>query len=80
MGHIEPISAVVRIGGTYGQPFTWAAALRYTDPQTVEIMAVTRSPTLSEWRALKKTLNDAGITTAFFTRIKNGKKISHRVK
>lgn len=78
-GHIEPLSAVVRVGGAYGQPFTWAAALRYLDPQTVEIVAATRAPTPSEWRELRQVLTSSGITRAVFTRVKNGEKTQHEV-
>lgn len=63
-GHIEPLAAVLRIGGEYGEPYTWAATLRYLSPTEVEICGVTVSPTPGERRAIREVLRANGIHRA----------------
>jgi hypothetical protein len=68
-GHIEPLSGILRIGGEYGQPYTWVATLRYISPTEVEVMGATVAPTPSERRAIRDVLKSAGINKAFYYRM-----------
>ena len=62
VGHLEPLSAVLRIGGAYGEPYTYAVPIRYLSPTTVEVLGAVRAPTPSEWRAVQEVLRAAGVT------------------
>jgi hypothetical protein len=77
LGHIEPLAAVLRVGGAYGEPWTWAATLRYLSPTEVEVLAAERAPTLSEWRAMRAVTIEAGIRTAHLARCRNGTLARH---
>lgn len=61
-GHIEPMSALIRIGGAYGEPWTWAGVLRYDSPTSITVEGVERAPTLAEWKAAVRVVDAAGIT------------------
>lgn len=67
-GHLEPLSAVLRIGGVYGEPYTWAAAVRYRSPTEVEILGASRCPTGSEWKAAIRVLRTSGVRLMRFSR------------
>lgn len=67
-GHLEPISALIRIGGAYGEPYTWAASLRFVSPTEVEVLGATRAPTPQERRAIREVLHANGIERAFYVR------------
>jgi len=67
-GHLEPLAAVIRIGGHYGEAWTWAAIIRYLSPVEVEVMAVMRAPKPSEWRAMKEILLASGVRIGHFAR------------
>lgn len=67
-GHLEPLAAVLRIGGAYGEPYTWAATVRYLSPSVVEIIGAIRAPSPSEWRAAVRVLRASGITRFSFDR------------
>lgn len=71
-GHIEPTAGVMRIGGAYGEPWTWAAAVRYVSPFVVQLMAVERAPTLAERRAIREVAIAHGITEVRFCRKTGG--------
>lgn len=77
-GHIEPLAGILRIGGEYGQPFTWSATLRYITPAEVEVMGALRAPTLEERRAIRDVLRESGVERAFYLR-RNGE-IERRVE
>lgn len=82
-GGIEPLSGSIRVGAEYhkhGDPFTWAAGLRYLSPTEVEIVAALRAPKPSEWRMLWDTLHAAGITRVNFNRQRDGKKERHEIE
>lgn len=70
VGHIEPLAAVVRVGGPYGTDYTWAATLRYLSPTEVEIVGAVRAPTPAEAEAVKEVLLAAGVTVLHITRKK----------
>jgi len=67
-GHIEPLCGLLRVGGAYGEPWTWAAVLKYDGPASVVVSGVERPPTPSEWRAAVQIGKDAGITSFRFLR------------
>lgn len=71
-GHLEPLSAVLRIGGAYGEPFTWSGMLRYLGPSEVEFVGIARKAELGERREIPKVLRAAGIRYAWFKRISRG--------
>jgi hypothetical protein len=73
LGHIEPLSALLRLGGAYGDPWTWAAVLRYDSPFKVEVEGVDRAPSPSEWRAALKVLRAHGVTEVYFHRAGDSK-------
>ncbi len=55
--HIEPTAGVIRVfadGHGYGDPYTFAASLRWIDRETAEVLAALRAPTPSEWRAMRQ--------------------------
>jgi hypothetical protein len=79
---LEHLASVIRVypnGGKYGDPYTFCAAVRHLDRESVEIVGALRSPTPSEWRAIRAALVEAGIVKAMFTRIKDGVKSRHQV-
>lgn len=71
-GHLEPLAAVLRIGGAYGEPYTWAATIRFITPTEVEVVGVTEAPTPDERRAIREVLKSHGIKKAFYVRHKDG--------
>lgn len=77
-GHLEPLTAVLRVGGAYGEPYTWSATVRYLSPSSVEILGAMRSPTPSEWRAMRAILKADGVTTVLFVRHKDDTICEHR--
>lgn len=72
-GHIEPVVGILRIGGAYGEAYSWAVLVRYLSPTEVRLEAITRAPTRAEWRAVRRVLKEAGIEKFSFTRRKGGK-------
>lgn len=69
-GHIENLAGVLRIGGAYGEPYTWSASVRYLSPKKVEVMGAIRSPTLSERKAIGEVLKQYGIDEAVYYRMR----------
>lgn len=78
-GHLEPLSAVLRIGGAYGEPYTYAVPVRYVTPYEVEILGATRAPTPSEWQGVVDTLKSAGVKVFRFDRRDESSVIEHTV-
>ena len=72
------MSAMLRIGGAYGEPYTWAAGVRYINPFSVEIVGAMRAPTPSEWRAMRAVLKASGVTSVLFVRHKDDTICEHR--
>jgi hypothetical protein len=79
MGHLEPLVAILRVGGEYGEPWTWAAVVRYLSPTEVRIEAAQRAPTPSEWRKSVQILKAHGVNRIIFERKKNGITSEHVV-
>ena len=77
-GHLEPLTALLRIGGAYGEPYTWAATVRYLSPSSVEIVGAMRAPTPSEWRAMRVILKASGVASVLFVRHKGDALSTHR--
>ncbi len=67
-GHIEPIAQILRIGGAYGERYSWAAFMRHLSPTEVELMGVDRAPTPTERRAARVVLKAAGVTKVHICR------------
>lgn len=64
MGHIELLSAVVRVPGAYKEKCSWGAAICRIEPGHVEVLVADRMPTVEEMHDLRETLIAAGITRA----------------
>lgn len=78
-GHLEPLAAVLRIGGAYGEPYTYAVPVRYVTPYEVEILGATRAPTPSEWRGVVQTLKAAGVRLFRFDRRDGSAVTEHQI-
>jgi hypothetical protein len=78
--HLEPLAAVVRAGGNYGEPYTWVATVRYLAPNEVEIVGAMRAPKPSEWRAMAAVFRQQGVRTVWFVRHHDGEIERHRVE
>lgn len=78
-GHIEHLSGVLRIGGGYGEPYTWSATIRYLTPTKVEVLGAVRSPNLAERKAIAEVLKSHGIEEAVYFRKKDGKIKEYRL-
>ena len=76
-GHLEPLTAIMRIGGAYGEPYTWAATVRYLSPTSVEIVGAMRAPTPHEWRVMRAVLKATGIISVLFVRHKGDTAHTH---
>jgi len=76
-GHLEPLAAIIRIGGAHGEPYTWSATLRYLNPTEVEILGAVRAPTPSEWRTVKRICKAAGIRRGLIRRVRGGMLVAH---
>lgn len=77
-GHLEPLTALIRVGGAYGHPYTWAATVRYVSPEEVELMGATRAPTPRESDAVKDVLRAAGIRVLIVKRMRGDRPVVRR--
>lgn len=69
--HIEPIAGVARVfeaGKVWGDSFVWSCALRWRNFTEVEVLGVTKAPTVSQMRALVDALRAAGVETIILKR------------
>lgn len=60
---IEPIAGVIRVyrsGRSYqnGDPYEWAASVRWLSRDTIEILGVDRPPSIAVWRSIRAFLED----------------------
>ena len=79
---IEPLAGILRVfkhGGTYGDDYEWAAAIRYISPTEIEFVGATKPLLPSMWRDGCKQLKELGIKKIKFKRIKNGVETDHYV-
>lgn len=77
---IEPLTSIIRVhkdGGGYGDPYEWAATVRWIDPKTVEICAAVKNPKIGEARAIVSALLACGIKNIIIKRQRNGKEETH---
>lgn len=83
VAELEPLTSqlrIFRVGGHYGDQYTWTCTVRWVSPQEAELMAVVDFPDLTMRHAIADAMNVAGAKFVFFTRIKNGKKKFIRVE
>jgi hypothetical protein len=78
--HLEPLSAVIRVGGAYGEPYTWCATVRYLAPDEVELVGAMRAPKPSEWRAMATVFRQTGVRIVWFERHHGDQIDRHRVE
>ncbi len=79
-GHIEPLSGILRVGGSYGEHCTYSVTLRYLNPEEVEIMGAERAPTFTEVASMKFVLALAGVKWFWISRLKQGTLRKRRYK
>jgi hypothetical protein len=79
IGHLEPLCALIRVGGEYGEPYSWVATIRYVSPTDVEIVGAQRAPKPSEWKAACLVMKDAGIFRVTFVRKRSNNSRSHQI-
>ena len=81
VGHIEPLSAIIRLGGAYGDPFEWSAVLRYDEPDQVEVMAVCGVKlTRRHWLQVERVLYASGVRRMWFWRTHHQKSRIYTLK
>lgn len=73
-GHIEPLSAILRIPGGYGEAYDWCCVVRYLSPFEVQLDATLIAPNLKQARNIKNLCKASGILRCTMVRIKQGKK------
>jgi hypothetical protein len=74
---IEPIGGVVRVwagGSSYGDPYEWAASVRWLSREEIEILGYTKPITRDVWRAIIKTCNESGIKKILAVRYRAGQR------
>lgn len=73
---IEPFAGVVRFWDNeeaqHGDPYQWAASVRWVDNETIEIAGITQPPTQAIWRAVKDAAREFGAKQIVFIRYKDG--------
>lgn len=68
-GHLEPLSAILRVGGAYGEPFIFAVGIRYLTPTHVEIIGLNNHTVKpSEFKAVMQILAAHGVEQAWYKR------------
>ena len=60
---METLTSIIRVfkeGKSYGDAYEFSAAVRWINPERVEIMGTLRAPRPSEWRAMQECLKAHG--------------------
>lgn len=74
--HIESFAGVIRYwdneNAQHGDPYQWAASVRWVDRETIEIAGITQPPTPTIWRAVKEAAREHGLKQVLFVRYKDG--------
>jgi hypothetical protein len=74
---IEHFAGVVRYWESpeskYGDPYQWAASIRWINHETIEIVGITQPPTPAIWRAVKAAAAENGAKQITFVRHKDGR-------
>ena len=71
-GHFEPISGILRVfedDKNYGDDYIWCVTVRFLNLTTVELLGITKAPTPSIWRAVRRVLFDMKIDTVVIYKI-----------
>lgn len=74
--HVEILSGIVRVfapGKSYGDPYGWAATLRWVDHESVEYLGALRAPSWEEREAMTLKLREIGVRFVVIKRIKDGR-------
>jgi hypothetical protein len=65
--HIQHLSSVVRIwfndDSKFGDPYDWAATIRWIDNEKIELLGVDKPITKSMWMAMQNAFHEVGITS-----------------
>lgn len=69
--------AILRVGGCYGEPWTWAVTVLLTTAP-VTLLAAKQGPTFREWRTAERLLGLLGFRAVQFTR--QGDPIPHLLR
>lgn len=74
---IQHLSSVVRVwtqeGAKYGDPYDWAATIRWIDKETIEVLGVVKPVTKAMWEALTEAFAEMGIKKMLIVRHTGGK-------
>lgn len=71
--HIEHLASVVRvIDNGFGDEYGFTATVRWLSSKRVEIIGVTKAPTIAEWRAVFSSLAGLGVDSFQFARVRHG--------
>ena len=73
--HLEHLSGVVRVfedGRDFGDPYCFAATVRWKDPTTVEILGITKPPVPSDWRAMRELFAEMSVSRVEIKRRREG--------
>jgi hypothetical protein len=64
ISRIEPFAGAIRCYSDdlakHGDPYDWAASVRWVDHVTIEIAGITSPPTPAMWRSIKEAARNMG--------------------
>ena len=73
---LEPLVSAIRIwensDAEYGDPYQWAATVRWMNSTEVEIVCVDKEITRSIWKAIALALDSQGVERVMMTRYRLG--------
>jgi hypothetical protein len=82
--HIQHLSSVIRIWHSdeaeYGDPYDWAATIRWIDNETIELLGVDKKITKEMWIAMQDAFYNMGILEIVAIRHTGGKERERRIK
>ena len=81
-GHVQLLSGLLRVypkakSFENKDAYEWCCTIVHVDEDTVELCGVTKTPSKEIWRAVAKTLKDAGYKEARFIRYRRGSREVH---
>lgn len=68
-GHIEPLSAFLRLGGPYGTPCRFSMGVRYLSPTEVELVGGNGEMKPNDWRDIRDLFLPTGVEVVRFKRL-----------
>jgi hypothetical protein len=68
-GHLEPLTAMLRIGGGYGQRCGYNIAVRYHSPTDVELVGGNDAPKPEQWHDIRTVFLATPVETVRFKRL-----------